>query len=131
MKHSHHGKGMDSRRVLTGLLWAGLGFALMTAASAAVLNHAGPAHPSPGEPIESVYFDRSESHPSYSEHSPTLNPLRQEMQQLDQAFREVYSAVVLSDGVRVRKALAPLEGSLEHTHQALDSGSIRLPRNAG
>jgi len=58
------------------------------------------------------------------------NPLLEEMAILDSAFREVVSAVSLGDGKRVHTALEALHGTMEKTHAGVQSGAVRIPKNA-
>jgi hypothetical protein len=64
----------------------------------------------------------------HSSSSPGANPLVEEMQLLDKAFQEIVSAVALGDGQRVRKALEPLQGVMEKTHEGVQSGTVNIPR---
>lgn len=59
----------------------------------------------------------------------TQNPLLEEMQTLDSAFKEIVSAVATGEGDRVYKALESTQGLREKTHHAIESGMIRLPKN--
>jgi hypothetical protein len=59
------------------------------------------------------------------------NPLIEEMLLLDTAFREIVSAVAVSDGSRVQKALEPMHGAMEKTHEAVHHGEVQIPKNAG
>ncbi|MDA8078462.1 MAG: hypothetical protein M0Z79_05930 [Nitrospiraceae bacterium] len=58
------------------------------------------------------------------------NPLVEEMLILDNAFREVVSAVSLGDGARVSSALESMHGTMEKTHEGVHSGAIKIPRNS-
>lgn len=57
------------------------------------------------------------------------NPLLEEMHYLDNAFKEIVSAVAIGDGNRVYKSIESLHGLREKTHQAIESGMVRLPKN--
>ena len=63
-------------------------------------------------------------------HQHGENPLLEEMTVLDSAFREVVSAVSLGDGKRVHTALKTLHGTMEKTHAGVQSGAVRIPKNA-
>jgi cytochrome c556 len=58
------------------------------------------------------------------------NPLIEEMMLLDTAFREIVSAVAVGDGSRVLKALEPMHGAMEKTHEGVHEGAVRIPKNA-
>ncbi len=60
---------------------------------------------------------------------PDKNPLKEEMIILDGVFREVVSAVSLGDGERAHSALEPMHGTMEKTHEAVHTGSVKIPRN--
>jgi len=57
------------------------------------------------------------------------NPLIGEMLILDKTFREVVSAVALGEGGRVHKALESMHGTMEKTHEGVNSGTVTLPKN--
>lgn len=59
----------------------------------------------------------------------TSNPLIEEMRSLDNSIREIVSAVATAEGERVIRSIESLHGLREKTHQAIQSGIIRLPRN--
>lgn len=59
----------------------------------------------------------------------TSNPLIEEMRSLDNSIREIVSAVATAEGERVIRSIESLHGLRERTHQAIESGKIRLPRN--
>ena len=63
--------------------------------------------------------------------SQSGNPLIDEMVKLDAAFREVVSAVAVSDGTRVHRALESLHGAMEKTHEGVHQGTVKIPKNAG
>lgn len=58
------------------------------------------------------------------------NPLIDEMLKLDAAFREIVSAVAVSDGARVHQALESLHGAMEKTHEGVHQGMVKIPKNA-
>lgn len=58
------------------------------------------------------------------------NALIEEMLLLDTAFREIVSAVAVSDGGRVLKALEPMHGAMEKTHEGVHHGAVHIPKNA-
>lgn len=57
------------------------------------------------------------------------NPLLDEMTVLDNAIREIVSAVATGDGARVSKALEPVYEARKKTLEAIRSGSLKLPKN--
>ena len=59
-----------------------------------------------------------------------LNPLIEEMLTLDGVFRDIVSAVALSDSRKVQSAMAPMHGVMEKTHEGIEAGSVTLPKNA-
>ncbi|KJU85048.1 Cytochrome c, class II, partial [Candidatus Magnetobacterium bavaricum] len=66
-------------------------------------------------------------HQSHEEHA--ASPLLEEMVKLNSAFNEIVSGVALGDAERVHKALEPLHGTLEKTHEGIKSGSVDIPKN--
>ncbi len=58
------------------------------------------------------------------------NPLIEEMMVLDNAFREVVSAVAMGDGERVYKSLHAMHGTMEKTHEGVHEGTVKIPKNA-
>jgi cytochrome c556 len=58
------------------------------------------------------------------------NPLIEEMLTLDGVFRDIVSAVALADPGKVQKALAPMHGAMEKTHEGIDAGAVTIPKNA-
>ncbi len=58
------------------------------------------------------------------------NPLIEEMMILDRAFRDIVSAVSLGDADAVSKALEPMHGTMEKTHEGVRAGTVTLRKNA-
>ena len=58
------------------------------------------------------------------------NPLIEEMVALDAVFRDVVSAVAMSDGHRVHEALEKMHGTMEKTHEGVKHGTVTLKKNA-
>lgn len=58
------------------------------------------------------------------------NPLIEEMVALDAVFRDVVSAVAVSDGHRVHEALEKMHGTMERTHEGVKHGTVTLKKNA-
>lgn len=58
------------------------------------------------------------------------NPLIEEMMTLDSVFRDIVSAVALADAEKVQKALAPMHGAMEKTHEGIHAGTVTIPKNA-
>ena len=58
------------------------------------------------------------------------SPLLEEMQILDNVFREVVSAVALGEGRRVEQALQSMHGTMEKTHEGVHHGTVKLAKNA-
>lgn len=58
------------------------------------------------------------------------NPLVEEMMILDRVFCEVVSAVSLGDGERAQKALEGMHGTMERTHEGVQKGTVKIPKNA-
>ena len=63
-------------------------------------------------------------------HEHGANPLIEEMVALDAVFRDVVSAVAVSDGHRVHEALEKMHGAMEKTHEGVKHGSVTLKKNA-
>jgi len=83
--------------------------------------------------------DHDEKHPSsehkhgslsQSKHEHSGNPLIEEMAALDAVFRDVVSAVAMSDGHRVHGALEKMHGTMEKTHEGVKHGTVTLKKNA-
>ena len=58
------------------------------------------------------------------------NPLIEEMQILDNVFREVVSAVSIGNSGRVTHALHAMQGTMEKTHEGVHHGTVKLTKNA-
>ncbi|MEK6743631.1 MAG: hypothetical protein AABZ15_08475 [Nitrospirota bacterium] len=65
-----------------------------------------------------------------SKHEHGGNPLIEEMVALDIVFRDVVSAVAMSDGHRVHGALEMMHGTMEKTHEGVKHGTVTLKKNA-
>jgi hypothetical protein len=65
--------------------------------------------------------------PHHATASP--NPLIEEMIKLDEVFRDVVSAVAVSDNARVHKALESMHGAMEMTHEGVHAGAVKISRN--
>jgi cytochrome c556 len=70
------------------------------------------------------------SHGPAARHEPAGDPLIEEMVALDGVFRDVVSAVALSDGHRVHEALEKMHGTMEKTHEGVKHGTVTLKKNA-
>jgi hypothetical protein len=84
--------------------------------------------------IPSIFSIGHAMHSHESQPSATsgtgANPLVEEMIILDNAFREVVSAVAMGDGERVYKALHAMHGTMEKTHAGVHEGKVKIPKNA-
>ncbi len=82
----------------------------------------------PMEPCAALgdYHNHSQEPPQAS----TTNPLVEEMKTLDNAFRDIVSAVALSDTPKVHASLQSLHGTMEKTHEGIHAGTVILPKNA-
>ncbi len=60
----------------------------------------------------------------------SANPLIEEMITLDNAFRDIVSAVALSDTEKVHAALQSMLGVMEKTQAGMRTGMVTLPKNA-
>ncbi|NTV38064.1 MAG: cytochrome c [Anaerolineales bacterium] len=58
------------------------------------------------------------------------NPLIEEMVALNAVFRDVVSAVAMSNGHRVHEALEKMHGTMEKTHAGVKHGTVTLKKNA-
>ena len=65
----------------------------------------------------------------YGGHDGGINPLIEEMRQLDKVFSDIVSGVALGDGARVRAAVESLHGSMEKTHEGLHAGKVTIAKN--
>ena len=52
------------------------------------------------------------------------------MMTLDRAFRDIVSAVSLGDTDAVHKALEPMHGTMEKTHEGIHAGTVTVRKNA-
>ncbi len=59
------------------------------------------------------------------------NPLKEEMRQLDTAFKNLVNDVVLSNLSAVEGHFHELHALKERTHTAFEKGEIKLPKNGG
>ncbi|MBF0565901.1 MAG: cytochrome c [Nitrospirae bacterium] len=57
------------------------------------------------------------------------NPLLEEMQTLDRAYRDLVSAVAIHDGKGVYKALTSMHGTQRKTREGIRSGVVKIPKN--
>lgn len=69
-------------------------------------------------------------HGSSDGHMHDSNPLIEEMMTLDGVFRDVVSAVAVSDSSRVHEALERMHGTMEKTHEGVRHGTVKLRKNA-
>ncbi len=74
--------------------------------------------------------ERPRQNAATSPASHSNNPLIEEMEKLDAAFREVVSGVSLGDGARVHQALEAMHGTMEKTHEGVYHGTVKVPKNA-
>jgi len=85
--------------------------------------------------IPTVAFSQHPPHLPHPQDATTVqadtNPLIEEMIILDHAFRDIVSAVSLGDADAVRKALEPMHGTMEKTHDGVREGRVALRKNAG
>ena len=85
--------------------------------------------------VSAMLFLLSYPLPASSGHDDHLqkkgaNPLLEEMTTLDKVFRDVVSAVALRDNEKVQKALEPMHGTMEKSHEGVHAGSVIIPKNA-
>jgi hypothetical protein len=73
--------------------------------------------------------DHNEKHHA-GEHEHGGNPLIEEMVALDAVFRDVVSAVAVSDGHRVHAAIEKMHGTIEMTQVGVKHGTVTLKKNA-
>ncbi|MHB8845313.1 MAG: cytochrome c [Nitrospirota bacterium] len=69
-------------------------------------------------------------HSAQHKHEHAGSPLIDEMVALDAVFRDVVSAVAMSDGRRVHVALETMHGTMEKTHEGVKHGTVTLKKNA-
>lgn len=74
--------------------------------------------------------EHKQEHGMQHEHGHGGNPLIEEMVALDAVFRDVVSAVAVSDGRRVHEALETMHGAMEKTHAGVKHGTVTLKKNA-
>jgi cytochrome c556 len=80
-------------------------------------------------PVVSAH-DEHQHHVHGSTQASAENPLIEEMLVLNNAYRDIVSAVALGDTESVRKAIEPMHGMMEKTHQGMQTGITTLPKNA-
>jgi len=84
--------------------------------------------------IPAPSFSQHPAHTPGPPHTATAaagaNPLVEEMRILDRAFRDIVSAVSLGDTDAVRKALEPMHGTMEKTHEGVHAGTVVILKNA-
>ncbi len=81
--------------------------------------------------IALIFFLSSPSSAQDNHHQHQVtNHLIEEMRTLDTVFRDVVSAVALGDTGGVHKALEPMHGTMEKTHEGMREGSVVIPKNA-
>jgi len=82
--------------------------------------------------VPAVYAAMHEGHDHSKMHAAPdsgVNPLLEEMVQLDEVFRAVVSGVALGDGERVHAALESMHGAMEKTHEGVHAGKVTTPKN--
>jgi cytochrome c556 len=75
-------------------------------------------------------LDEHHDHFQDSMQASTTSPLVEEMKTLDNAFRDIVSAVALSDTAKVHASLQSMHGAMEKTHEGMHTGTVVLPKNA-
>lgn len=84
--------------------------------------------------IPTLAFSQQPAHSPHPLHAATVqsgaNPLIEEMMVLDRAFRDIVSAVSLGDTDAVHRALEPLHGTMEKTHEGIRTGTVTIRKNA-
>jgi len=100
--------------------------AVIGIAAAAALAFA--AHAKDGQ--EDKHHAAEHRHEHAATHHQGVNPLVEEMVALDAVFRDVVSAVAMSDGHRVHEALEKMHGTMEKTHEGVKHGTVTLKKNA-
>ena len=84
--------------------------------------------------IPTLAFSQHPTHSPHPQHAATAqsgaNPLIEEMTALDRAYRDIVSAVSLGDTDAVHKALEPLHGTMEKTHEGVQAGTVTVRKNA-
>ena len=74
-------------------------------------------------------YAHNENQVHASAQPPAKNPLIEEMMTLDNAFRDIVSAVALNDSSKVQAALQSMTGDMEKTHEGMHTGTVILPKN--
>jgi len=83
--------------------------------------------------LPALVYAGHDNNASHSPSPPTTaapNPLIEEMLTLDNVFRDIVSAVALADAKKVQKAMEPMHGVMEKTHEGIHAGTVTLPKNA-
>jgi cytochrome c556 len=75
-------------------------------------------------------LDDRRDHVQEAAQPSATNALVDEMKTLDNAFRDIVSAVALSDTAKVHEALQSMHGAMEKTHEGMRAGTVILPKNA-
>jgi hypothetical protein len=79
---------------------------------------------------DDAHHPADHAHGAPATHQHGGNPLIEEMVALDAVFRDVVSAVAVSDSNRVHEALEKMHGTMEKTHEGVKHGSVTLKKNA-
>lgn len=82
--------------------------------------------------VPAAYAAMHEGHDHSKMHAATenrVNPLTEEMVQLDEVFRAVVSGVALGDNERVHAAIESMHGAMEKTHEGVKAGTVKTPKN--
>jgi cytochrome c556 len=116
---NHSGDGMNRKSRWIGSIFTGIAASVILTFSAFGSNddkHHGAEH--------------TQEHGMQHKHEHGGNPLIEEMAALDAVFRDVVSAVAMSEGHRVHEALEKMHGTMEKTHEGVKHGTVTLKKNA-
>ena len=97
---------MNRKSKWAGLIITGIAASVVVTLSA----FGGSAHD------EKHHAAEHKQHEAQHKHEHGGNPLIEEMVKLDAVFRDVVSAVAMSEGHRVHEALETMHGTMEKTH---------------
>ena len=112
---------MNGKNGMIGLIFAGIAASVVISLSAFAR----------GDQEEKHHAGEHEhGMPAQSRHEHGISPLIEEMVRLDAVFRDVVSAVAVSDGHRVHEALEKMHGTMEKTHEGVHRGTVTLKKNA-
>lgn len=103
---------------------------LMTSAGYAAATEPNHSHEAAQEAVAAEVAPTAAQETKHEAAAEAVNPLIEEMRQLDGVFRDIVSGVSLGDGKAVHAAIEKMHGTMEKTQEAVHEGHVKVPRNA-